>query len=92
MQLRRQLPGAAAKIDDPAGGASRDQRDQIMKGLLALAAKTLVLRGVPGVTYGHVASGETDGAVVNIGRQDSVAPVRSRAWAGHAPDLRCLRA
>ena len=91
MQARRQLPGAAAEIEDAAGGTSRDQRDEIMKGLLALGAKTLVLRGIPGVAYGHVGSGEADGAVENIGRQDSVAPVRSRAPAGHAPDTICLR-
>ena len=44
MQGRGEQPGAAAEIDDPAGGPSRDQRDQIVEGLLALGAKTLVLR------------------------------------------------
>ena len=45
MQDGGEHPRSAAEIDHPAGRPFRDQRDQVVEGLLALSAKTLVWLG-----------------------------------------------
>src|SRR3984893_4734015 len=84
MQRRREQAGSAAEVDDAAAMSPGDERDQGVEGLLAFAAKTLVLRRVPGIAHAHAARGDPGSGVVSIGGQDSVALVRSRAWTGLA--------
>jgi hypothetical protein len=51
MQLRRQLPGAATKVDDawPRGWAN--ERHQIEEGLATFLTKAIVLLGVPCIVH-----------------------------------------
>jgi hypothetical protein len=53
VQLRRQLAGPAAQVDEVTAGDGLAQREQVVKWLTALGVEALVLIRVPPLNWSH---------------------------------------